>query len=140
MKYSKATNYALHTMIFLGSQKKHKLIGLQELADHREVSSSYLAKILTKLSKKGLIISYSGAQGGFQLSKKPTEISLLDIIHAIEGEQPLFQGCMDGNGAQCLLENIMRDAEQQMDQFLSQKMLSDVLIELQMAEGNTCIN
>lgn len=64
MKYSKATNYALHTMLFLVAHTPDKPIGVQQLAERQNVSPTYLSKILTKLVKAGLIESTSGANGG----------------------------------------------------------------------------
>ena len=63
MNYSKGTNYALHTMLYLATQKDNPVVGVQELAKHQLVSPTYLSKILTKLTKYGLVESYSGAQG-----------------------------------------------------------------------------
>ena len=44
MKYSKATNYALHTMLFLAMDTPNKLVGVQELAEKQKVSPTYLSK------------------------------------------------------------------------------------------------
>lgn len=127
MKFSKGTNYALYTMIYLALQDGEENVSLQELTENRKVSPSYLSKMLTKLAKKGLIASYSGAQGGFQLGKNPEEISFLDIIHAIEGDLPLFQGCDKDNGVECIVDNIMKNAENKMDNYLASTSLQDVV-------------
>ncbi|WP_066186150.1 MULTISPECIES: RrF2 family transcriptional regulator [Gracilibacillus] len=127
MKFSKGTNYALHTMIYLASQNEKDTISLQELAEQRNVPPSYLSKMLTKLAKKGLVASYSGAYGGFRLGKSAKEISFLDITKAIEGDLPLFQGCDKDNGVECLVENIMKNAENEMDTYLANTSLQDVL-------------
>ncbi len=69
MKYSKATNYALHTMLFLAMDTPNKIVGVQELAEKQKVSPTYLSKILTKLVKEGMINSSSGVNGGYSLSQ-----------------------------------------------------------------------
>lgn len=127
MKFSKGTGYALHTMIYLALTDEKENISLQELAEHRNIPPSYLSKMLTKLAKAGLVQSYSGAQGGFQLGKNPKDISFLDIIHVIEGDLPLFQGCDKDNGVECLVENIMKNAENKMDNYLASTTLQDVV-------------
>ncbi|WP_249664467.1 Rrf2 family transcriptional regulator, partial [Lysinibacillus sp. D4B1_S16] len=55
MKYSKATNYALHTMVFLTHTPKGKSMNVETLADMQKLSPTYLSQILTKLVKEGLI-------------------------------------------------------------------------------------
>ena len=62
MKYSKATNYALHTMVFLTLAPKGKAIGVEPLAKIQDLSPTYLSKILTKLVKARLIESTPGAK------------------------------------------------------------------------------
>ncbi|THB60278.1 transcriptional regulator, partial [Vagococcus silagei] len=55
MKYSKATDYALHTMLLMAKDGSETSISVVELADKQKVSPTYLSKILTKLSKEGLV-------------------------------------------------------------------------------------
>lgn len=65
MRYSNATNYALHTMVHLILQPGDSSVGgVQELAELQHLSPTYLSKILTKLAKAGLIESTPGAKGG----------------------------------------------------------------------------
>ena len=77
MKYSKATNYALHTTLYLCSVSSDKPVGVQQLAQKQGVSPSYLSKILTKLVKAELIESSSGANGGYRLKGRKEDISFL---------------------------------------------------------------
>ncbi|MCS4470966.1 RrF2 family transcriptional regulator [Clostridium botulinum] len=110
MKYSKATNYALHTMLFLAMDTPNKLVGVQELAEKQKVSPTYLSKILTKLVKEGMINSSSGVNGGYSLSQNWEDISFLDIIHAIEGKSSLFDCCLD-SPSECVIKKVMLSAE-----------------------------
>ena len=70
MKFTKATNYALHTMLMLVTVSPAKPIGVQQLAEAQGVSPTYLSKILTKLVTAGMIESISRANGGYRLSQK----------------------------------------------------------------------
>lgn len=123
MKFSKATNYALHTMLFLAASPQNKLIGVQPLAERQEVSPTYLSKILTKLVKAGMIESTSGAHGGYRLKRNWEEISFLDVIHAIEGTASLFE-CDMNHGSECLIQKVMVEAEEKMEDFLKNQKLS----------------
>ncbi|MBB6632682.1 RrF2 family transcriptional regulator [Cohnella thailandensis] len=117
MKYSKATNYALHTMLYMMAISPDKPVGVQPLADAQKVSPTYLSKILTKLVKAGLIESASGANGGYRLRGRQEDISFLDIIHAVEGTASLFECCGSGD-SRCLIHQEMLSAEQAMEEKL----------------------
>ncbi|AIQ70090.1 RrF2 family transcriptional regulator [Paenibacillus graminis] len=125
MKYSKATNYALHTMLYLVSAAPNKPIGVQLLAERQGVSPTYLSKILTKLVKADLIESASGANGGYRLKRRQEEISFLDIIHAIEGTASLFD-CTLNHSSKCLIQQEMVEAERQMERYLQNKKMSEL--------------
>jgi len=127
MRYSNATNYALHTMVYLMLQPRENLVGVQELADMQELSPTYLSKVLTKLTKAGLIESTPGAKGGYKVSRTKYEISFLDVIVAIEGETSLFDCSIHHEG--CLIENVMRRAEENMKDELASKLLIDIAKE-----------
>ncbi|KQN97761.1 Rrf2 family transcriptional regulator [Paenibacillus sp. Leaf72] len=117
MKYSKATNYALHTMLFLVATSPDKPVGVQQLAERQQVSPTYLSKILTKLVKAGMIESASGANGGYKLKRNWEQISFLDIIHAIEGTASLFD-CSLNHSSTCLIQQVMVSAEGKMEEHL----------------------
>ncbi|OMF37486.1 transcriptional regulator [Paenibacillus sp. FSL H8-0548] len=126
MKYSKATNYALHTMLLLVAAASDKPVGVQQLAEKQGVSPTYLSKILTKLVKAGLIESASGANGGYLLKRKKEDISFLDIIHAIEGTTSLFD-CTLNHTTDCLIQKVMVEAEQKMEQHLKDQKIVDLV-------------
>lgn len=126
MKFSKATNYALHTMLFLAMDSSKKFVGVQDLAEKQHVSPTYLSKILTKLAKEGMINSSSGANGGYSLSQNWEDISFLDIIHAIEGKSTLFDCCLD-SPSECVIKKIMLSAEEKMEEELKNQKISDLV-------------
>jgi len=125
MKFSKATNYALHTMLFLVAETSNRPVGVQYLAEKQGVSPAYLSKILTKLVKAGLIDSVSGANGGYMLGAQKKDVSFLDVIHAIEGRASLFNCCLDGE-TECLIQKVMVSAEQAMEDKLKAQKIVDL--------------
>ncbi|MCF3942649.1 RrF2 family transcriptional regulator [Oceanobacillus alkalisoli] len=127
MRYSNATNYALHTIVHLMLQPRESLVGVQELAEMQRLSPTYLSKILTKLTKAGLIQSTPGAKGGYKISTTKHEISFLDVIHAIEGDTSLFECTIHHEG--CLIESTMRKAEKNMKSELESMLLNDIADE-----------
>ncbi|MDT8977649.1 RrF2 family transcriptional regulator [Paenibacillus sp. chi10] len=129
MKFTKATNYALHTMLMLIEASTFKPVGVQQLAESQGVSPTYLSKILTRLVKAGMIESISGANGGYRLTRHREDITFLDIIHAIEGSTSLFE-CNFVHGEECLIQAVMKEAEEKMENHLKNKKLIDIAQQL----------
>lgn len=128
MKYSAATNYALHTMLYFVVSPPGKTIGLQQLADLQKISPTYLSKILTRLVKAGLIESAPGVNGGYRLIRNREELSFLEVIHAIEGTASLFHCSSSEHDHQaCLIQGVMADAEQHMEGYLQERKLIELV-------------
>ncbi|NQX58404.1 RrF2 family transcriptional regulator [Paenibacillus qinlingensis] len=132
MKYSQATDYALHAMLFLVNSEADKPVGVQLLAEKLNVSQTYLSKLMTKLVKAGLIHSSSGAYGGYRIKHNRQDISFLDIIRAIEGTASLFE-CSFNHGNGCQIQQVVMDAERQLEQYLASKKIAD-LVSMPMTE------
>ncbi|WP_368653025.1 RrF2 family transcriptional regulator [Ornithinibacillus sp. 4-3] len=128
MKFSKATDYALHTMLFLAAATPEKPVGVQLLAEKQKVSPTYLSKILTKLVKAGMIESITGVNGGYRLKRNWEDISFLDIIQAIEGSASLFD-CSFDHGPDCPIQKVVLAAEEKMEEHLRNKKMSDLVQE-----------
>ena len=126
MKYTKATNYALHLMAYLVKHEGTDNLSLLPLASHLKISHTYLSKILTQLVKANLIQSSAGVKGGYSLKKDKTEISFYDVIQAIEGSGALFTCALDETN-DCRIEKVMRESENQMVNFLKEKRIYDLL-------------
>lgn len=128
VKYSKATDYALHTMLFLTAATPQKPMGVQQLAERQAVSPTYLSKILTKLVKAGMIESITGVNGGYRLRRNWENISFLDIIHAIEGTASLFD-CSFDHGVDCPIQKVVLAAEAKMEEHLRNQKMSELVRE-----------
>ncbi len=84
---SKKVEYGLIAIRHIASQPVSEVITAKELSDKYQIPFDMLAKILQKLSKKGLIVSYQGVRGGYVLGRRSDQIKLSDVIYAIEGKQ-----------------------------------------------------
>lgn len=81
---TRKTDYAIRCILHLAASEK-KVVMINEIAEEREIPKSFLAKIMQKLAKAGIVGSLRGVKGGFMLIKKASEISLLDIVEIMEG-------------------------------------------------------
>ena len=84
MQFSKTTTYALRILTVMASNpdKMHTSISLNKSL---EIPKKYLQRLLTDLTKNGIITSIQGRKGGFVLSKKPNKITVASIVEAVEG-------------------------------------------------------
>lgn len=81
--------YGLHCLLFLVGASPRPASS-RDLADLQGVSPSFLAKIFPKLEKAGIVAATEGLRGGYRLARPADEITVLDVVNAIEGGKPLF--------------------------------------------------
>ncbi|AKG74610.1 RrF2 family transcriptional regulator [Salinicoccus halodurans] len=127
MKVSKGTDYALHAMAYLVSQNgKRDKLPVQELAGKLDVSSTYLSKILARLVKQKYIVATSGAKGGYSLPADWEDISVYDIIVAIDGELTLFEDSFN-HGDECKIQRLMMEVEADMIEGFKKKSVEELI-------------
>lgn len=80
---STTTEYALRLVVQLASQPGQP-VTIPELARTTRIPSGYLAKVLRQLSKAGLVHSQRGPNGGSVLARAPEELTVLDVVHAVD--------------------------------------------------------
>ncbi|MFI6875763.1 RrF2 family transcriptional regulator [Streptomyces sp. NPDC050400] len=90
MRMSKGVEWALHTLLNLHMTGGGP-VGSGQLAAVHGLSATYLNKQLQLLVKAGLLTSLPGARGGFRLARALEDITLLDVVEAIEGDVRPFQ-------------------------------------------------
>ena len=85
MKISAKGRYGLAAMTHIASQYENQIpITIISIADKLAISKIYLEQVFSLLKRAGLVNSIKGAQGGYQLAKQPTAITVFDILSAIE--------------------------------------------------------
>jgi Rrf2 family protein len=137
MRMSAGVEWALHCTVLLAVLKPSGTLPGRALAQFHGVSESYLLKHMQALTKAGICESVPGPTGGYRLARKPREISVLDIVEAIEGTEPAFR-CDEirqrGPTAlapstytmQCGIHSVMLEAELAWKQALRTRTLADL--------------
>ncbi|WP_412029901.1 Rrf2 family transcriptional regulator [Deinococcus yunweiensis] len=87
---SDAVEWALHATTTLALLPADAALPARALAQYLGVSESYLLKNLKLLAQTGILRSLSGPKGGYQLGRAPGDITLLEVVQAIEGTAPVF--------------------------------------------------
>ena len=127
--FTKTTKYAIRILFFMANDNK-KVYSTKYLQEKLKIPMKYLCKLMTDLSKKGLVKSIQGRGGGFILAKDPSKIFLSDIIDATEGMKKFdecilgFEDCKDNNP--CALHNIWTEIKRTLIPILKTTSLKDL--------------
>jgi Rrf2 family protein len=98
MKLSTRVRYAVRAVIDLGVNSQGNLVLLKDIAKRQEVSVKYLENIFASLRNAGIVKGIRGAKGGYMLTRNPKEITIYDIVFAMQGFiSPI--GCTDSSCA-----------------------------------------
>lgn len=139
--YSAGVEYGIHCLIFLvGDGGESRDASVRDLAELQGVPQDYLAKIFTKLAKGKLVVATEGVRGGFRLARPADEITLLDIVGAIDGRKLIFD-CREIRGrcalfdgeppawateGPCAVHAAMITAQKRMEEALAQQTVLDL--------------
>ncbi|MDD6325240.1 MAG: Rrf2 family transcriptional regulator [Lachnospiraceae bacterium] len=86
MKISTKGKYGLRAMIDLAQYSEQEAVSISSIAQRQKISESYLEQLVAKLKKAGLVVSTRGAAGGYRLARSASEISVGDVLRALEGD------------------------------------------------------
>jgi len=85
MKLSTKGRYGLRALIDLALHSEEEAVSISSISSRENISISYLEQLVAKLKKANLVISSRGAGGGYRLAKPAAQISVGDILRALEG-------------------------------------------------------
>ncbi len=134
-----SVEYGIHCLLWLVDPASGQPSS-RDLAELQGISPSFVAKIFPKLEKAGIVQAAAGVRGGYRLARAPADITVLDIVDAIEGNKPLFDcqeirdrcAVFDGdapnwatNGV-CAIHAAMLRAEKAMRESLAQETLASI--------------
>ena len=109
MRLSKLTDYAVVMMVHMGQISETAtadvLFTAARLSDETGVPQPTVAKVLKSLARAGLLRSVRGAQGGYVVERTPEQISIAEIVQALDGPIALT-ACVDGADDSCNVESL----------------------------------
>src|SRR5438552_7750030 len=96
MKLTRASSYALHAVAYMAAQKNNKPVASHHIAKARGIPERFLLKVLKPLVSARVLHSVKGPNGGYRLARPATDISMLEIVEAVDGpirgQAPFSQG------------------------------------------------
>jgi len=103
VRLSKKVEYGLIAIRHIAAMPVGSVVTAREIAHVYGIPYEMLAKILQKLTKGNLIVSFHGVHGGYQLAKSPADVRVSSIINAIEGAAPTITQCIADGPESCTI-------------------------------------
>ena len=147
---NEGVEWALHSCVNL-CFIPGETVTAKRLAAFYELPTAYLNKQLQALSRAGILSSTSGPKGGFQLARSPEQITVLDVVVAIDGPEEAFR-CTEilkaGPGADqkadyrasCIVSQTMRTAELTYRRELAGRTIADIVDQVEQTYPDTADN
>ena len=129
MRLSLHTDYALRTLIFLAGRPGRTNVAA--VAEFFQISKDHVAKVVMQLARLGYVRSVRGIGGGIELAREAEEISVGEIVSAMEGNTHLLE-CVGTSGvcviqAACQLRHVLAEAEREQMDYLDGVRLSEIV-------------
>lgn len=137
--FSQSCKYAIRAMFLIAQRSNEgKFIGIKEIAEGLDAPQPFIAKILQDLSKKSMVISAKGPNGGFMLSETQRHTTLLDIVVAVDGNKIITSCCLGlrdcNEKAPCPVHDEYKMIRKKINSMLSTTEVSDYNDELSMSK------
>ncbi|MCP5115399.1 MAG: Rrf2 family transcriptional regulator [bacterium] len=130
MIYSRSAEYAIRAFVYLADVPEGKYAMVKNIATESEIPTHFLAKILQQLARKGFLRSSKGPTGGFILHRPADDITLLELVDAIDGLSE-YQRCPSGmsecnDEAQCGMHESWKELRSRIMGYLEDTTIADV--------------
>ena len=133
MKLTTKGRYAVMAMADLAANQNGKPVSLTDISLRQNISLSYLEQLFSKLKSEKLVKSARGSHGGYLLDKSPKDITISNIIYAVDEQVKTLnckkeskKGC-NGKTAKCITHNLWDELENHINDFFQKVNLNDVL-------------
>ena len=135
MQLTRAADYAVRVMIHLAGPPREGRLSLPALAEATDAPESFLSKVLQALARAGFISSRRGQTGGFEISQRGREVSMLEVIEAIDGPIHLNLCLLSGRSCNrkptCPAHPVWAEAQMAMLEVLSKARISMLAAQAQ---------
>jgi Rrf2 family protein len=124
MQITRQADYAVRAVLYLAQQGNNSRISTAQIARDQHIPLTFLAKIISQLSAAGILRATRGARGGVTLARPADEISLLEIVEAIDGPMTVNECTHDPDlcplGSTCAVRDVWCDVRADLVKRLSQ--------------------
>ena len=130
MLITRQADYGIRVLVYLSRVPPGKVVPMKEVANKAYIPVSFMPKIISHLTNRGLIITERGKSGGIRLAKSPEEITIYEVVEAIDGP-PFLNICMARPeecplNPRCGVYQMWKKAQESLDTFLRETTLAQV--------------
>ncbi|MEW6509668.1 MAG: Rrf2 family transcriptional regulator [Bacteroidota bacterium] len=130
MQLTMTGEYAVRAMVYLAALPSGTIAQIQEVAREWDIPEMFLRKIIPRLAGAGLLLSQRGAGGGIALARMPEQVTMLDVIEAVEGPMYLNRCLMSSWHCSrtdwCPVHEIWCTAQEELNKVLTARSLADI--------------
>ena len=132
MKLSTKGRYGLRALVDLAANEAGEAVSLAQTAKRQKLSLNYLEQVFGMLRRAGIVVGVKGSNGGFRLARSMDDITVKEILEALEGKLSIADGA--GEDTQDPVQNALRDLlwdeiDRKINQFLREKTLGSLVRE-----------
>ena len=139
MQVSKSAGYAVHGLGYLISKGTTDPVQISEIAEDQDVSKTYLAKIFQQLSTARIVVGHRGVTGGYMLARDAKDITLVDIVEAVDGPIIRKHCCLGMFScpikAKCVVLETFSQATEIYVDYLKNISLADIVAKMKKADA-----
>lgn len=134
LKLSKKTEYALMAVKFIARKTNGNSVTAKEISEGYNIPYDLLSKVLQQLTRKKVIKSFQGIKGGYSLSKNPDNLTLIDIIRAVEPNYQITE-CMQSGSSEkdctyfdcCMIRDPLAKVQKKIDKLFRSVTIHQIL-------------
>jgi Rrf2 family protein len=129
MKLTRASSYAIHALVFMAAEKQNQPVASHHIAKARGIPERFLLKVLKPLVSARVLHSIKGPNGGYRLARPANDITILEILEAVDGPvkgQPTFSRDEKNGSLNKRLDQICSQAAEQVRKHLQRVRISDL--------------
>lgn len=131
MQFTKAEEYGILGVLFLAEREGNAITPLSVISEAKKIPEKFLAKIFQSLSRTGIVRSHRGVRGGFTLSRDAADITVREVLEAIQGPYHLLKCVNDLEACKesdfCALRELLVIAENKLVEVLDSHTLADLV-------------
>lgn len=131
MQITRQADYAVRAVLYLAQLEDGVRVSTSLIASEQHIPITFLAKIISQLSAAGVVRTTRGSRGGVTLAKPMSQVSLLEVVEAIDGPMTLNDCTSDASrcvmGASCTVRTVWCDARNELVQRLADTKFSNLI-------------
>ncbi|MCF7826829.1 MAG: Rrf2 family transcriptional regulator [Candidatus Marinimicrobia bacterium] len=130
IRLTKAGEYGLRAVRYLVENVDESRISIGDISENKNIPEPFLRKLFKPLVQKGIINSTRGVSGGVRLARDPKDITVLEVVEALEGPLALNECLLEDSAceflSECGMHGVWEEAQSAMAKVLRSKNLTDL--------------